>query len=74
MSTRDDATFAAWLDDDPGARCTATRTYDGDGGPVTVRCDGQVGHGGGIHQGSVAGHPVTWGDDRPREEDPIRRI
>jgi len=74
MTLRDDAAFKAWLDDDPGARWTATKTYDGDAGPGTVRCDGQLAHGGGTHQGSVAGHPVTWEDATPPEQRPARPI
>jgi len=59
---RDDATFRAWLDDDPAGRCTATHTVDS----VTLRCDGQAGHGGEVHQGSIDGHPVTW-DNHQRQ-------
>jgi hypothetical protein len=56
-------TFPTWLDDDPAGRCTASHTVDGPDGPVTVRCDGQAGHGGDRHQGSLAGRPVGWTGD-----------
>jgi putative transposase len=56
-----DTRFAAtWQHDAPTGRCTASRTFVGTAGPVTIRCDGQANHGGVRHQGSRAGHPIMW--------------
>lgn len=53
-------TMAAWIDDYPVSRCTATRVVSAPDGMINVRCDGQVGHAGRRHQALVDGTEIVW--------------
>ena len=56
-------TTAAWIDDNPVGRCTSSHRISGPEGDISVRCDGQSGHGGDRHQAQAHGVLVYWRDD-----------